>query len=126
MLDGAARRAYRHRIEALRSEIEEAFELGRDDTAETLQDELDRLVGELAAAFGVGGRSRRAASAVELARLNVTRSVRTAIMRITEALPEAGAALDRGVRTGTYCSYAPVDDGVVWIVQSELNGAVAN
>ena len=126
MLDGAARRAYRHRIEALRSEIEEAFELGRDDTAETLQDELDRLVGELAAAFGVGGRSRRAASAVERARLNVTRSVRTAIVRITEALPEAGAALDRGVRTGTYCSYAPVDDGVVWIVQSELNGAVAN
>lgn len=126
MLDGAARRAYRHRIEALRNEIEESFELGRDDTAETLQDELDRLVGELAAAFGVGGRSRRAASAVERARLNVTRSVRTAIVRITEALPEAGAALDRGVRTGTYCSYGPADNGVVWIVQSELNGAVTN
>lgn len=126
MLDGAARRAYRHRIETLRNEIEEAFELGRDDTAETLQGELDHLVAVLAAAFGVGGRSRRAASAVERARLNVTRSVRTAIVRITEVLPEAGAALDRGVRTGTYCSYGPDDDGVMWIVQSELNGAVTN
>ncbi len=126
VLDGAARRAYRHRIEALRNEIEEAIEVGRDDTAETLQDELDRLVGELAAAFGLGGRSRHAASAVERARLNVTRSVRTAITRITEALPAAGAALGRDVRTGTYCSYGPIDDGVVWIVQSELNGPVTN
>ena len=109
----------------MRNEIEEAFELGREDVAETLQDELDRLVGELAAAFGVGGRARRAASVSERARLNVTRSLRTAITRIAEALPEAGSALGRDVRTGTYCAYTPIDGGLVWIVQSELNRTAA-
>ena len=38
---------------------------------------------------------------------------------IAEALPDAGSALDRGVRTGLYCVYAPADgEDVLWIVQS--------
>ena len=73
---------------------------------------------QLAAAFGLGGRDRRAASAAERARLNVTRAVRAAIAKLAEALPEAGAALDRRVRTGLYCAYEPVDGDLRWIVQS--------
>ena len=86
--------------------------------AEAIQEELDQLVAQLAAAFGLGGRDRRAASAAERARLNVTRAVRAAIAKLADALPEGGAALDRHVRTGLYCSYAPVDGDVRWIVQS--------
>lgn len=119
LLDAAARTAYRRRIEALRSEIDEAFEVGAEQRAERLQAELDRLVAELARAFGVGGHERRASSAAERARLNVTRALRTAINRVTEALPEAGAVLDRSVRTGVYCTYDPKPDAPVhWIVQS--------
>ena len=82
------------------------------------QDELDQLVAQLAAAFGLGGRDRRAASAAERARLNVTRAVRAAIAKLAEALPEAGAALDRTSGPGCTARTQPVDGELRWIVQS--------
>jgi hypothetical protein len=78
-------------------------------------------VGQLARAFGLGGQARRAGSVAERARLNVTRALRSAIARLTDALPEAGAALDRHVRTGAYCAYTPVPTELRWIVQREVN-----
>ncbi|MDQ4069053.1 MAG: hypothetical protein M3203_06225, partial [Actinomycetota bacterium] len=78
---------------------------------------------QLAQAFGLGGRSRRASSAAERARLNVTRALRAATAKVAGALPEAGTALDRRIRTGLYCAYVPDDgDDVRWVVQRELNG----
>jgi len=119
LLDGAARTAYRRRIEALRQAAADAIETGQLESAEAIQDELDQLVGQLANAFGLGGRQRVAGSVSEKARLNVTRAIRASIVKITDALPAAGAALDRGVRTGVYCSYHPSpDEAVRWIVQS--------
>lgn len=120
-MDTKARVACRRRIEELRSEAEDALASGHLDRVEELQEELDAVVGHLAKAFGLGGRDRTAASAAERARLNVTRALRAAIGKLSEALPGAGEALDRRVRTGTYCAYEP-DDEVRWIVQSELNG----
>jgi hypothetical protein len=122
LLDARARTAYRHRIEQLRADADEALAAGRLEAAEAAQAELDELVHELARAFGLGGRDRRAASAAERARLNVTRAVRAATARLAEALPGAGDALDRRVRTGMYCVYEPADD-VRWIVQSAMNGS---
>ena len=122
-VDAAARSAYRRRIEELRADLDDAVEADRLDEAEALQGELDALVQELSRAFGIDGRARTMGGAAERARLNVTRSLRTAITRLTESLPEAGAALDRSVRTGTYCTYAPADDDIRWIVQSEVNGS---
>lgn len=122
VLDSTARDAYRHRIEELRAECDDALAVGDLDGAEARQGELDQLVAQLAAAFGVGGKERRASSTVEKARLNVTRSIRTALRRIEEVLPEAGALLDRGVRTGTYCAYEPGAGDRRWIVQSGVNG----
>ena len=118
LLDTKARSAYRRRIEALRAEADEAIETGMLERAEAVEAELDQLVAQLAAAFGLGGRDRRASSAPEKARLNVTRALRAAIGKVTEALPEAGAALDRHVKTGLYCSYEPVDGELRWVVQS--------
>ncbi|WP_202866200.1 hypothetical protein, partial [Kribbella turkmenica] len=119
LLDGTARQAYRRRVEQLRDEIEDVLAIGDDDRATQLQRECDELVVQLAAAFGLSGRSRRAASAAERARLNVTRSVRTAIARIREDLPDAGDVLDRRVRTGLYCAFEPdPTDPVRWIVHS--------
>jgi tetratricopeptide (TPR) repeat protein len=126
LVDSRARTAYRHRIEALRAEIDEALEIGAEDRAEALQAELDELVGQLAQAFGLGGRSRRASSAPERARLNVTRALRAATAKLSDALPEAGTALDRRLRTGLYCAYEPHDDDDVrWVVHSGLNGTGA-
>lgn len=123
LLDGAARDAYRRRVAELRDEVENALAVEDDDRAARAQGELDAVVAELARAFGLGGRDRRAASAAERARLNVTRALRAAIAHIAEALPEAGAALDRRVRTGLFCSYQPhPDDEAVWGVQRGVNG----
>ena len=96
----------------------EHLAIGDDAGAEALQGEIDALVAQLASAFGLGGRGRRAASTAEKARLNVTRAVRAATAKLAEALPGAGAALDRGVRTGLYCAYEPVTGDPRWIVQS--------
>jgi hypothetical protein len=55
--------------------------------------------------------------------VNVTRALRSAIARLDDALPGSAGALDRRVRTGTYCVYEPDDrDDVRWIVQSGVNG----
>jgi tetratricopeptide (TPR) repeat protein len=119
VLDAGARASYRRRIEELRTEADDALAVGQLVTAEAKQAELDELVGQLAQAFGLGGRARRSASAAERARVNVTRALRSAIAKVVEALPGAGEALDRGVRTGIYCIYEPAaDEEVRWIVQS--------
>lgn len=119
LADAKARSAYRHRIEALRSQIDDALATGADEHAQVLQGELDELVSQLAEAFGLGGRARRASSAAERARLNVTRALRTATATLREALPEAGTVLDGRLRTGLYCAYEPDDsDDVRWVVQS--------
>jgi tetratricopeptide (TPR) repeat protein len=122
LIDGQARAAYRRRIEALRTDVADALESGLEDRAEALQGELDQLVAQLASAFGLGGRARRAASAAERARLNVTRALRAATTKLTEALPGPGAVLDHRVHTGRYCVYQPApDDTVRWVVHPGVN-----
>jgi hypothetical protein len=115
LLDADAKRAYRRRIEELREQLDEAELLGDEDRAWELQAELDKLAGELARAIGLGGRDRRAGSAAERARVNVTRAIRTAIARIEEVLPGLGRHLDRSVQTGCFCRYEPsAADAVDW------------
>ena len=46
-------------------------------------------------------------STVEQARTSVTRTLRYAIARLTEHLPEVGRHLSGTVRTGTWCRYQP-------------------
>jgi len=107
LLDARAKSAYRARLTTLRDDLEEAELRGADDTASSISAEIDALTAELARAVGLGGRDRRAASAVEKARLNVTRAVRTTIARIAEAFPPLGEHLSTAVRTGVYCAYEP-------------------
>ena len=67
--------------------------------------------GELRQATGLAGRPRRAGADAERARVNVTRTLRGAIDRITSAAPIAGAHLDSSIRTGTLCRYQPAPGG---------------
>jgi hypothetical protein len=56
---------------------------------------------------GLGGRDRRAASAAERARVNVTRALKREIRRIGDQDARLGRELSTTVRTGTFCAYEP-------------------
>jgi hypothetical protein len=107
ILDEAARRNYRDRLERLAGEIEEAEDRGDDATAAALTDERDWLVAELAAATGLGGRARDFADGAERARIAVGKAIRRAIDRIGRADPVIAAELRATVHTGHRCRYTP-------------------
>jgi tetratricopeptide (TPR) repeat protein len=106
MLDAKAKQEYRHRLLELREELEDARELGNAERAEKIQFEIDLLAREISRAVGLGGRDRRAGSAAERARLNVTRAIKTALQKISEHDRIIGDLLGRHIRTGMFCSYA--------------------
>jgi predicted ATPase len=115
MLDGQAKSEYRRRLKELADELNELRGLGMEQRAERVESEMDALTGELARAVGLGGRDRRAGSAAERARLNVTRAIKNAIGKIAEHDSVLGAELSRTIKTGNFCSYSPDPDaGVTW------------
>ena len=105
LLDAEAQRAYRRRIAELERELAEAEDWNDRGRCEQMRAELDALTDELARAVGLGGRTRRAGSAVERARINVHKRLRGVIQRIGESLPGLAAHLSRHVKTGTYVGY---------------------
>ena len=107
VLDTQAQAAYKQRIAELRADLEEAQAFNDPGQAEKLQAELEFLTQELTQAVGLGGRSRKAASSTERARVNVTRAIRAAITRITASHPPLGQYLAQTIKTGTACSYTP-------------------
>jgi tetratricopeptide (TPR) repeat protein len=111
VLDERAKDAYRRRLSEIDDDIDQARAVGDAERAAQADAERDFLVRELARAFGLGGRERRAASASERARVAVTRAVRQAMARIAEHHPRLGEHLNRTIRTGTYCAYVPDPHG---------------
>jgi non-specific serine/threonine protein kinase len=107
VLDAQAKAVYRNRLRELADDLEEAEGFSDAGRAERARSEIDALTEQLAGAVGLGGRDRRAASATERARLNVTKALKSAIRRIAREDAVLGRHLDRSVRTGTYCCYAP-------------------
>ncbi len=106
-LDAQAKASYRRRMVELREELDEAERFGDPERASRARADLQTLADHVAAAVGLGGRDRTAASAAERARVSVTKAVKGAMRRIAEHHPALGAHLEHSVRTGTYCSYEP-------------------
>jgi tetratricopeptide (TPR) repeat protein len=107
LLDEQAKEAYQRRLTEIEDDLEEAHQRGDDRRAEQAHAEHDWLARELSRAFGLDGRQRRARSAPERARVAVTRTIRTALARISQHHQALGVHLDNTIRTGTYCSYQP-------------------
>jgi hypothetical protein len=106
-LDERAKREYRRRVRELQEEIEEAASWNDPERAARAQLELDALTRQLAAAVGLGGRDRPAASSAERARVSVRKAVASAIAHIGEHDTDLCLLLSTTVKTGTYCSYTP-------------------
>jgi AAA ATPase domain len=107
LIDDQARRSYRARLAVLRQVIDEEGGLGHADRVGAMQEEMDFITRELSRALGLGGRSRRAGSIAERARLNVTRAVKSAMRRIAATDAQLAAHLEATVHTGTVCVYSP-------------------
>lgn len=107
ILDARAKAEYGRRLEDLRETLAEAERFGDRERAAGVRAEIDFLSHELASALGLGGRDRRAASAVERARLSVTLAIKAALKRIAAQDPSLGQHLQTALRTGKYCSYTP-------------------
>jgi hypothetical protein len=107
VLDSQAKAAYKRRLDELREEVEEAQAFGDQERIARVQQEIDFLTGEIVSGVGLGGRDRRAASAAERARVNVTRAIKAALQRLSTHHPALGLYLTRTINTGTFCSYTP-------------------
>ena len=91
VIDQTALARYKRRIAELETEIDQAHERGDGEAAAVAQEELDALITQLTAAYGLGGRSRRTPDHVERARKAVTRRLRDAINRIDQPTPGSDA-----------------------------------
>ena len=113
ILDQKAKADYKRRLIELRSELEDAERTNDPHRAETLRAEIESLTEQLAAAVGLGGRDRRAASHAERARSTVTIGIKKSIERIRANDPGLGRHLATFVHTGNFCRYRP-DRDVRW------------
>jgi predicted ATPase len=107
LLDERAKAEYRRRLLELREEAERAEAANDTVRAERAREELDELTQALAAAFGLGGRPRKAGDPAERARSAVTWRIRSAVTKIEQAHPALGRHLRNSVRTGVFCAYRP-------------------
>lgn len=106
-LDARAKAAFRERLRELRAEIDEAESFHDLARAERARSERDALESEMRRAAGLAGRDRATGTAVERARVTVSKSIRLALGRIATHAPALGAHLDATVRTGVSCVYVP-------------------
>ncbi len=111
VLDQAARDAYRRRLAELDDVLDAADAAGDSTRAKQATSEREALVAELRRASGLGGRDRGLSGADERARVNVTRTLRATLARITEVAPRAGAHLTASIHTGRACRYQPTAGG---------------
>jgi AAA ATPase-like protein len=111
VLDEDAAASYQRRLAELDGELDAADAAGDAARAARAEAEREWLLGELRQATGLGGRMRRTTAESERARVNVTRTLRGALDRISAAAPRAGAHLQASIRTGLECRYDPAPGG---------------
>ena len=107
ILDPQAKAQYRARLDELEEELREAEQWNDRERVSRVNEERELLAHELAAAVGLGGRDRKAASDSERARINVTRAIKAVLDRIAEHSPDLARHFEATLRTGTFCSYVP-------------------
>jgi hypothetical protein len=94
------------RLEEIEAELAQAHDRGKLNRVEELKNEYDELRDYLAGAYGLGGRSRVAASASERARTSVAQAIRRARQQIVKHHPELAEHLLH-VKTARLCIYDP-------------------
>jgi predicted ATPase len=112
VVDARAREEYRARAHDLQAEIEHARRANDPVREERARDELGQIAEALEAAYGLGGRVRKAGDPAERARTAVAWRIRSALGKLESEHGQLARHLRNAVRTGTWCVYepeAPVD-----------------
>jgi len=112
LMDEQGKKEYQLRIKELNEQIEEADELGDTNKVEELKDEEDKIVKQLAADFGLGGKPRKINSPIEKVRKSVEKRISTDIKKIGKSFPQLSKHL-ACIETGTGCKYLPHPD-ILW------------
>jgi hypothetical protein len=107
VLDREARAAFKRRLADLADELAEARRFDDVERIARAEREAAFLQGELARGVGLGGRSRRAASDAERARVNVSRTIQAIVKKIAAESPALGQVLLASIHTGLFCTYEP-------------------
>jgi len=108
LIDAQARAKYQRRAFELTEELEEAREFPHDqERIARIEEEIDQVERELKAAFGLSGRSRKAGSTAEQARVNITKNIGRALDQIEAKHENLGHFLKSTIKTGIFCSYQP-------------------
>src|SRR5262245_19113781 len=107
VIDAQGRAAYKQRLVELTEELEEARRFHDEERVARIADEIDLYERELKTAFRLGGRSRKAGSAAEQARVNVTKNIARALVLIEAKHASLGRLLKSTISTGIFCSYQP-------------------
>jgi hypothetical protein len=107
ILDHAAIREYRSRLDRLGDELDELDPADQPDQVARVRTERDWIVAELASTAGLGGRPRAFPDQGERARVAAGKAIRRALARIAEADAVIGEHLRQAVHTGVRCSYWP-------------------
>lgn len=114
LLDDDARTAYAARLRTIKDELDEADRRGDAAASTALATEEAAIEAELAAATGLGGRTRRATTDADRARVNVTKHLKRAIARIGDVDPELGNHLAECVDTGMCARYRSAGTRIRW------------
>ena len=113
LADARALAAYRHRLQEIDDELDDADAAGDQARGEELAAERAALLAELRGATGLGGRPRTTGSTEERARVTVRKAVAAAIDAVHSVDPVLARHLTTYVRTGLHCRYEPDPDAPV-------------
>ena len=112
--DAKSLKAYRHRVEQLGEQLDEARAKGEGDKALELQQEHDQLKAHVASVAGKGGRARKVADDGERARKAVLAAIRRPMEVLKKDHPGLWRHLFKHLKTGTFCQYSP-EPAVTWV-----------
>lgn len=112
-LDDETRRQYGQRYPDLLEELDLAKKNCDDGLVAKLEREKEMIEKQIAAAYGLGGRSRRSTD-VNRVRTNVTMAVRRGIEQISRKHQSLGRHLDSSISSGFMFCYSPEQD-VDWV-----------
>jgi len=107
VLDATARAEYRRRLGDLADELDDAQQNNDEGRAAKAREEIEALTDQLSAAVGLGGRSRRASSVPERARVSVRNAIASTLKTIRRHDEGLWRHLSKSIRTGNLCSYDP-------------------